>query len=182
MMRALIPCFVLAISAPCAHAQVPRDSARLRLLSGGGWHLGRVVRVGTDAIVLRSGSQDQPYQRDDIGSLQVWRPTNCSPGTAAFWGALEGAAVFAIGAVASPNQRITGSVGGDAAVGSGAGALLGLALTAAIRGHWHHIAPAWLARRDGPYNEAANARADIDSAVLRAATDHRLVLLDFGAN
>src|SRR6266853_949006 len=118
MMRALIPCFVLAISAPCAHAQVPRDSARLRLLSGGGWHLGRVVRVGTDAIVLRSGSQDEPYQRDDIGSLQVWRPTNCSPGTAAFWGALEGAAVFAIGAVASPNQRITGSVGGDAAVGS----------------------------------------------------------------
>jgi len=181
-MRTLLSSLALAVSVSSARAQIPGDSARLTVLSGGGWHVGRVVRVASEQILMRSGSQEQPYRRDDIAKLEVWRRRNCGPGGGSVLGALEGAVVFAIGAVASPDRRITGSVGGDAAVGTGAGALLGLVLGAASRGHWNRITTAWLARRGGPYNEDADARADIGTAILRAEADHKLILLDFGAN
>jgi protein disulfide-isomerase len=38
------------------------------------------------------------------------------------------------------------------------------------------------ARAQGPYDQAADARKDIATALSQAGADHKLVLLDFGAN
>jgi|ERR1043165_1741983 hypothetical protein len=128
---------VVGFTLPLA-AQAPGDSVRLRLVSARPWLAGRTVSRDSSRLVLRQMTEDKIVPLLEIERLEVWKKRNVPLnvlGSTAFGAALWGVS----NELDSERSPVTGSKGGDIALGAGIGALVGIVYVLVSPGSWHHL-------------------------------------------
>ena len=119
-------------------AQVTGDSVRLRLGPRAPWIKGRLIRSDSIAIILRTTKDTQEYRFADVARLDRWKRDNVV--VRLVTGTVAGLAGWELGRTLNGDGRsITGSRGGDLALGTGLGLLTAGVIYAVHPASWHRV-------------------------------------------
>ncbi len=126
----------LLFGATQLRAQAPGDSVRLRLGPGTAWVKGRIIRSDSLAVILRTATDTQEYRLADVTRLDRWKRDNM--GVWLISGTLGGLAGWELEEALNGHTRsVTGSRGGDLAVGAGVGLLTAALIYTLHPASWH---------------------------------------------